>query len=331
MEKIREPVYVITWKGKEITRDLSSYITEISYTDHLHGKSDEIQMIFEDRDDRWKSAWYPQKGDIVQVKIGIIDTSERWLNCGKFQIDEIEFNGPPDIINVKGLATFVSEPLRQKRTYSWENLTLSKILTDIAKRNQLKPLINIKPDIELKRIDQKNETDLSFAKTLCEKYGYCVKVDNERLVVVKPDELEKTKAVRTITRGISEIISFRFSTKTCDIYKACEVRYWDPVEKKEIKHIEEAKNIQSGSILKISERFENKKQAIERAKAALKDKNKWECESEITLIGDPYCVAGANVNISGFGNLDGKYLIEEAQHIINKNNGYTTSIRIRKV
>lgn len=92
MEKIREPVYVITWKGKEITRDLSSYITEISYTDHLHGKSDEIQMIFEDRDDRWKSAWYPQKGDIVQVKIGIIDTSERWLNCGKFQIDEIEFN-----------------------------------------------------------------------------------------------------------------------------------------------------------------------------------------------------------------------------------------------
>jgi len=331
VEAIREIVYKIIWAGKEVTKDVSPFITELIYTDHLHGKSDEIQIIFEDRDSKWKSVWYPQKGDIVQVSIGIIENNEKWLNCGKFQIDELEYNGPPDIINVKGLATFVSEPLRQSRTHSWENSTLSKILTDIAKRNKLKPVISINPDINFKRIDQKNETDLSFAKTLCEKYGYCIKIDSERLIVTKPEELEKNKTIRDISRASSEIISFRFSTKTCETYKACEVKYWDPVKKKEIKYIEKANNVKSGSILKLSERFENKKQAIERAKAALKDKNKWECESEITLLGDPYCVAGANVNVSGFGNLDGKYLIEEARHTLNKSSGYTTSIKIRKI
>jgi hypothetical protein len=328
---VREILYSITWAGKDITSDISKYLIELTYVDHLHGKSDEIDLVFEDREDLWKLSWYPQKGDIVYVRIGIKEYIDRWLNCGRFQIDEIEFDGPPDVISVKGLATFITEPLRQKRTYSWEQAALSTILKDIAKRNKLEPLLNILQDIRFKRIDQKDQTDLDFAKSICEKYGYCVKVDSERLCVAKIEELEKIGTVGSISRDESDIISFRFSTKTYDIYKECEVKYWDPVTKKTIKHIEKAFDIVSGSILKLSERFENKQQAIERARAELKKKNKWECESEVTLIGDPSLVAGATIAISGFGNLSGKYMIEEANHTISKSNGYTTSIRIRKI
>ena len=87
----------------------------------------------------------------------------------------------------------------------------------------------------------------------------------------------------------------------------------------------------SGNVLKLSERVENKQQAIQRAKSALKNKNKWECECEMTLSGNPYLVAGANVLVKGFGNLDGKYHIEEAQHSISKLAGYQTSIKLRRV
>lgn len=331
MEKIREPLYEIIWAGKNVTKDVSPYLVELSYTDHLHGKSDEIQMVFEDRDDRWKTVWYPQKGDILKVRIGIKEEVERWLKCGDFQIDEIEFSGPPDVINVKGLATFISEPLRQNKTYSWENTTLSKILSDIAKRNNLQPVLELQKDIQLKRIDQKNETDLAFVKKLCEKYGYCVKVDSQRLIVIHPEKLEKADAVFVIEKGKTDIISFRFSTKSCDTYHACEVRYWDPEAKKEIVHVVTDPAVKSGSVLKISERCENKEQAIERAKAALKNKNKWECESEISMVGNPWLTAGATVEVKGFGKLDGKYMIEEAQHTLNKSSGYTTSIKIRRV
>jgi phage protein D len=331
VEKIREPLYSITWAGRDVSKDVSPYLTNLTYTDHLHGKSDEIQMTFEDRDDRWKSSWYPTKGDVVKVKIGIKEDSERWLNAGTFQIDEIEFGGPPDAITVKGLATYITEAYRQKRTHAWENVNLSKVILDIARRNKLKPQIKINPDIKLKRIDQKDENDLGFVRGICEKYGYNVKVDSERLICVKPDELEESEPVYIIRRGRHNVISYRFSTKTCEIYKACEVRYWDPASKKEVKHTETAKKAASGSVLKISERCENKQQAIERAKAELKKKNKWECESEITVMGEPYLAAGATVIAEGFGSLDGQYLIEEAVHSLSKGSGYTTSCKIRSV
>ncbi|WP_333656237.1 phage late control D family protein [Dissulfurispira sp.] len=331
MEKIRELLYSITWAGRDVSKDVSPYLTSLTYTDNLHGKSDEIQMTFEDRDDRWKTSWYPSKGDVVKVKIGVAEDSEKWLNAGTFQIDEIEFSGPPDTINVKGLSTYVTEAFRQKRTHAWENVNLSKVILDIAKRNKLKPQIKINPDIKLKRLDQKDDSDLGFLKSVCEKYGYNVKVDAERLICVKPDELEESEPIYIVRRGGYNIITYRFSTKTFEIYKACEVRYWDPVSKKEVKHTETAKKVVSGGVLKISERCENKQQAIERARAELKKKNKWECESEITVMGEPYLTAGATVIVEGFGSLDGQYLIEEAVHTLSKGSGYTTSCKIRRV
>ena len=331
MEKIREPLYEIIWAGKDVTRDVSPYLIELRYTDNLHGKSDEIELVFEDRDSRWKSSWMPKKGDIISVKIGIAEESEKWLNCGSFRIDEIEFSGPPDTISVKGQSTYTTEPLKQKKTTAWENASLKQICSSIAKRNNLKLNANIKPDIKFKRIDQKDETDLSFLKGICEKYGYNVKVEQEQLIVSKPEELEKAQAVSFIDRENSDIISFRFSTKTCDVYKACEIKYWDPEKKQEISHTEKADGVVSGNVLKLSERVENKQQAIQRAKSALKSKNKWECEGDMTLSGNPYLTAGANVVIKGFGNLDGKYHIEEAQHSVSKSAGYQTSIKIRRV
>jgi phage protein D len=330
VEKIREPLYSITWSGRDVSKDVSPYLLNLSYTDHLHGKSDEIQMTFEDRDDRWKASWYPTKGDKVAVKIGIKEDNEKWLNTGTFQIDEIEFSGPPDTINVKGLSTYVTEAFRQKRTHAWENVNLSRVILDIARRNKLKPQIKINPEIRLKRLDQKDESDLGFIKGVCEKYGYNVKVDAERLICVKPDELEESEPVYVMRRGNYNIISYRFSTKTCEIYKACEVRYWDPASKKEFRHTETAKKVVSGSVLKISERCENKQQAIERAKAELKRKNKFECESEITVMGEPYLAAGATLLVEGFASLDGQYLIEEAVHTLSKGSGYTTSCKIRR-
>ncbi|HOP33224.1 MAG TPA: hypothetical protein PKU94_07610 [Candidatus Hydrothermia bacterium] len=331
MEKIREPIYKIIWAGKDVTRDVSPYLIELRYTDNLHGKSDEIELVFEDRDSRWKSSWMPKKGDVVKVEIGIEDDSQRWLTCGSFTIDEIEFSGPPDTVSVKGQSTYVTEPLRQKKTTAWENTTLRQICQSIAKRNNLKPNLRINPDIKFKRIDQKDETDLAFVKSICEKYGYNVKIEQEQLIVSKPEELEKANAVAEIGRETSNIISFMFQHKAHEVYKACEVKYWDPVQKKEIKHIEKAEGVASGSVLKISERLENKQQAIERAKSALKNANKWECEADLTLSGNPYLVAGANVLVKGFGLLDGKYHIEEARHTISKSAGYQTAIKIRRI
>jgi phage protein D len=47
--------------------------------------------------------------------------------------------------------------------------------------------------------------------------------------------------------------------------------------------------------------------------------------------GNAGLVAGNNVQLSGWGALDGKYLIETAQHRLGRAAGYSTSIAARRV
>jgi len=175
-----------------------------------------------------------------------------------------------------------------------------------------------------------NYCTFNIIKRLCEQYSYIVKVADKNLIVYKEEELEKQKASLRIVRGEANITHYRFSTKACELYKACEVRYWDPAKKEEIVVQVQDPKIKSGSIYKVTKRAESKKHALELAKGYLKKKNKWDCESELTLTGDIRLLAGVAILLQGFGYYDGEYVIEEAEHTLSKSEGYTTSIRLRR-
>lgn len=329
--RLREPLYEIIWKGKRVERDLSPYLLSLQYTDHLHGKADELSLTFEDRDDRWKTSWFPEKGDVLKVRIGLRDDKEEvWLNCGSFQIEEIELSGPPDVVSIKGKSIFATTEREQKRSTAYENITLSELAQTIAKRLNLTPKLQIDPDIRFNRLDQKGETDLAFLKRLSDQYGYILKVWDNNLIMYKEEKLENEKPAVKVSKNPQNIISFRFSNKTCQTYSACIVKYWDPEKKREIVHIEKDLNNPSGSTLKVNERCENLEQARELARGKLKKANKWTCESELTLSGNPRLSAGASIEVRGFGKYDGVYVIEEAVHSLSKGEGYITSIRIRR-
>lgn len=331
METIRKPLYDIIWNSKDVSTKVSDYLLGLAYTDNLHAESDDLDISFEDRDNWWKAGWYPQRGDTITVQIGLSeDGEEKWLKAGIFKIDKITFSGQPDTMSVKGLSSDITEALRQKKTKGWENVNLSQVISELATQNGLQPNIGINPDLKFNRLDQKNKSDLAFIKDLADKYGYNTKIDAARLIFTKPDSLEASAPVLNIERGSADLKRFDLRVKTHEIYKACEVRYWDPKTKKAITHTENAQGIVTGDVLKISERVENLQQAIERAKSELKRKNKFEYSGSLTYMGNPYLVAGANVQLTGFYNLDGKYLIEEARHTLAKNAGYETALQIRK-
>ena len=331
MEKVTKPLYSITYNSKDISLDVASYGVSISYSDYLDAKSDSIELVFEDRDDRWKNSWYPQKGDEIELKLGILEKNEeKWLNAGSFQIDEIEFNSPPDTINIKGLSSYIKQPFRELKTRSFENMTLSSVVSQIAKEDGLDTHLEIDPDIPFKRLDQKSKSDLEFLKELANRWGYYTKIDHNRLIFVKLEKMEKAGVVETIERGKSGIVSFSFSDKTHKIYKACTVSWWDAKTKKKLSYTYEDDGVVKGDILKVNERVENMAQAIEMAKQRLKNANRLKTTGILTLFGDPYLVSGAKVLLSGFGMLDGEYLIEEAHHRITKSEGYTTEVRVRR-
>jgi hypothetical protein len=52
---------------------------------------------------------------------------------------------------------------------------------------------------------------------------------------------------------------------------------------------------------------------------------------EVQLPGDPKLVAGASVDVNGWSRLDGRYLIIEARHEIDRSSGYATTLRLKRI
>lgn len=325
-EKVRKPVFFLEYEQKDITAHITPFVLSVAYTDYEHGKSDEIEIQLEDRRHLWKSSWYPIKGDTITLKIGY--EGEPLLPCGAFEIDEIELTAPPDTVSLKGLATNIKKALRQENTKAYEEKTLRQIAEEIAKKHGYEVVGEIK-DLKIKRITQKQERDVSFLKRLAEDYGYIFKIADGRLVFYEIGSLESKDVVYIV--GRKDMLSFSLRDKTYELYKACEVQYHDPKTKKLITHWVDARGVTKGDVLKVNERVENKEQAIEKAKAYLKNKNKMQTQGTITITGTPKLVAGLNIEVKGLYTLDGKYHIEVARHTISRIDGYKTELEVRRV
>ena len=312
------PIFELFYDKKNITNDVSPYVTSIEYTDVEHGESDELSISFEDSEKLWQGAWIPSKGDCLRAYIGY--EAEKLLNCGVFEIDELEYDTPPDVITVKGLATGIKKPLRQKNSVGYENKTLKQIAKEIADKHELS-LVGEIADIRVDRITQNQERDLTFLTKLAEQYGYIFKISENNLVFYDVSKLKGAKSTQIFYKTDLSHINLR--EKTSQKYKAVQVSYFDPKKKKTVKASARNECVHKGDTLKITARCSDRKQAIIKAKAALSTADT-KIEGSIELPGNPYLIAGLNIEIKGIGHFSGKYHIKQARHVIDRASGYKT-------
>lgn len=315
-----KPTFKLKYESIDITADVSPYVLNIDYTDFEHGQSDEIQIELEDSDKLWQGSWYPSKGDILSLQLGY--EGEKLLNCGNFEIDEIEYSAPPDVITLKAIATNIKKALRQENSVAYEDKSLKQIAQEIAEKHELKLVGNIK-EIKVKRITQNKERDLTFLKNLAEQYGYIFKIVDNQLVFYEANSLKAENP--SVILNKQDLSQINLREKTHERYKECEVSYHNPETKEVITTVIRANNVTKGDILKLNTRCENKEQAILQAQAALDKKNASKIEGSVSLIGTPNLVSGLNIELKGIGNFSGKYHLKQTKHSLNKLSGYATS------
>lgn len=126
---VAQPKFEVIYEGKNITQDVTKNLISVEYTDNTGNESDEISIRLEDVDGNWRGGWFPKKGDKIKLAIGYDDNI---LNCGTFTVDEIELQGPPDEVTIRGLAAGINSPLRSKRSRGYEKQTLRQIAQKIA-------------------------------------------------------------------------------------------------------------------------------------------------------------------------------------------------------
>lgn len=326
MSTARKAIVEIKYESKNITRYIAPYLKSFTYKDYEHGQSDEIEIQLEDKDGLWQGDWYPQKGDTLSARIGY--EGENLLNCGSFEIDEINFTYPSDTLVISGLATNIKKPVRQKNTAAYENKTLVDIAREIGKKHDFK-VVGSQGFIKVGRVTQRQETDLAFLKRIAETYGYIFKIADKKLVFFKVDTLHAKSEILTLNKG--DLTSASLTDKTSETYSACTVTYFDSKTKKTHTHTEKNPKVKKGDTLKITERCESKSQAILKAKAALARKNGNEVEGTITFEGNTKAIAGVNTNLTGFRKLSGKYHITESEHTIYREGGYNCTCQVKKV
>lgn len=323
----------VTYNSKNITEDIAKYLVQMSYTDNLHGKSDDIELQLSDRDGRWSSSWAPSKGDAVEVSL----LPEYWsgnprFRCGAFIVDEISYSSPPSMVTIRAASSSAHSGIRQtKKTRSWEKAKFSQIASDIAKDNGSELLLMSGFDPLFERKDQRDMSDAKFLQGLCEQLGYAMKIHDGRIIVFSEKAFAEKDPVLTIEKNDKFLKQFAMETKAHDVYDVCLVTYHDPKKSENITYRyepkERAKSGGEGKILVVNKVVHSQAEAIEVAKAALYKKNKYETSGSLTLAGSTRLCSGLVVALKGFGFFDGKYFIERAVH--SEGQEYTTAIELR--
>jgi uncharacterized protein len=329
MEKID---FTVLYENKNITSDISKYMLSITYNDKQEGESDEIDIELEDKDLLWQNSWYPEKGAKLKVTM-------QGINCGVFEIDEIELKGSPDTVSIRGMATGIKNTLRTKKSDAHESKTLRQIVEKVAQKNNLKVVGNI-PNITIQRVTQSRETDLSFLKRISNDYGVIFSVREQTITFTSIYDLQQRKESLTIDK--SDLKSYSIKDKSAEGKSATKVVHSSPKKNEKIEvdlayqqYLKDEGSKYPDIVNKDTEvvhkRTENKQQGELKAKAYMNLSASNQFEGRLSMEGNNLMISGNNFQLTGLGILSGKYNIKTSSHKIDKSGGYNVEVEIKRI
>lgn len=322
----------ITYDNKNISSNLAPFLKSFSYNDVMSGEADDIDITLEDRQGIWKGDWLSDKGAMLNVSI----LTQAWwmknnkieeLPLGIFEIDEIEMSGQPEEVKIKGVSVPNNSALRgEDKSRSWEKTKLSVIGNDIATGAGM-ALYYDTEDVEIDRVEQSQQSDLSFLMKLCKDHGLALKISDNQIIIFDEVKYEQAKPIVTITKGQDLIKSYSIKSSTRDVYCACHVKYKNAKTNEVIEYTFTLPG-KKGKTLEVNEEVKSIAEAEKLAKKKLREKNKDEVTMSITLVGAFYFSASSVYEIKGFGKFDGNYIATRANHDIGS--GYIVSMDLRR-
>lgn len=254
------------------------------------------------------------------------------LDFGTFEIDSVDMSGPPDKVTLKSTSIPYTSKLRmEKKSRAWEKYTLKGIGQQIANESGLKLMYEASDNPQYKRKEQIQTSDIKFLQELCHAAGMALKVTTMKIVIYDAAEYDGKPAIKTFTKGSSDIISYKMGTSLTDTaYTSCHVSYTDPDSKETIEYTYTPdSNTGTGQTLEVNEKVRSTEEAKTLAKKRLREKNTQEYTASLKVVGDVSLVAGTTVKLKGFQQFDRKYKVTQARHSLL--NGYTIDLTLKQV
>jgi phage protein D len=325
------PIFRMTVGSSDVTTMLASRMLSLTVVDNAGSEADSFNLRLDDTKTTsgGNNIPMPVAGDSVEIEMGYEDTGLVYL--GEFFIDEVILSADPAWeMEVRGESANMNSSLKTLRSQAWDNKTIGDIVTEIAGRNNLTPVISPElAGILIEHIDQMTRSDMAFLQRLAVDYSAVFKVIEGQAVfalagqnvsvtgqnitdmVIRPDENVHGWKVLHQHRG-------RFSTLS--------TRHHDYETGETM--IEQAPGMPDGNG---SDRIHTRRHPTpEEAQAAAASEARrlaaTSAKLSIQLVGEPRLSAEGSVILQGFRDgVDGNWKIKSVTHEF-ANGGLTTTV-----
>lgn len=324
----------IKYNNSDKTDDISNLFQSATYVDSADGEGDTFSLKVYNKDLIWLTDYYPCEDDVIEPSIclrnWIFQNDNRDVVCGRFLIDEIAINGntSKELVNIKGISIPVdSDSYNTPKSRMWEKSTLKTILTDLSVPAGMN-LFYDAVDLEVENVEQKEQTDISFAYSLCQKYNRNMKIYSNTLVVYDISLYEAKAPAHRLFRKDIDNINGTIAVKPK--HDGVLIEYIPP-DSDERKYYSYKLKENASRLLKISEQFNTYAEAELMAKTKLAQELRSENGLTISVKGDNQYFSTQILTIEEYGKLSGNYFIDSVSHSLQSDGKYECTMKIHRV
>ncbi len=254
---------------------------------------------------------------------------------------------------------------RTKKTKTWEKVTLFGIVQQIAANNDLVAFID-GTDTKIDSIEQSEQTDSEFLMNTCKSYGMYVKIYWNRVVVYDIDKYENEASIKTITPedltswswsedadgtytggrltytdsngkttevlvGNAEASKDKTTTtkKSSSSSKKTKIVVHSTAKQTTVESSDpsaETGKMEQKRILTLNTKVSSQAEGERILVAKINEANRSGLTVEIKCLLDVTLIPSLNVDLAGFGSLDGKYSIKKVTHSLGSSSETSASL-----
>jgi phage protein D len=304
------PAFQIIADGEDVTATISDRLESLEIVDEDGTKSDRLDLVIDDRDGL--VAW-PDMNVVLDVSLGF--RGQALHAMGRYAVASVSGQGPLQIIEIGCSPADMKSDVRAPRTRSWENVTLSDVVAQIASEAGLKPVVSASIAAERwSYIAQTAESNLHFLTRLARTIDATAKPAGGALVVQKRGEGKTAAgdALAPAELSISELSGWRWQLDGRESYSCIEAEWSEPgaakrnlvtrgsgAPKRRLRHVHASRS-----------------EAERAAEAELSRASRGSLKISVNVAGfRPQLLAGATVKLSGLrAELNGEWHITRVRH-----------------
>lgn len=309
---VKVPDLKLIANGKDVTESLRPHLVSIEYSDDIDDTADGFSIKLQG-----ESFTPPSFKDTLKVWLGY--AGDLWY-IGSFSVLKSRLEYETMEMEVTATPVNFGSEIKEKRTESFDNVTLDQILHKIGARHGLK-VKNSFPKHTYSHKSHTNTSDLEFMRRLAKELGATFAIKNGTILFRPKKGGDNESELPSISIDAAQTKGLNLETLDKTVYSSAKASWHSTKENK-------TKSITVGSgkpVLHFKGSFKNESDARVKAKAALESSNRGNVRGGFEYEG-MNVIAGAKMKLSNLPpGWPSQFGIKQVRHAWS-DSGYTVNV-----